>query len=130
ARHKRCMMCTGPNGLGDVFSGPCVECGYLVGLGLPGRQNDDRDAGPAPQALDDLDAGDAGEAEVEDDDVGVVVGGLAEGVLPRGGEVDVVAPGPEVDGQGPEDLRLVVDDEDPFAHDGPTPAPGGGRPDP
>src|SRR5581483_4556876 len=86
----------------------------LVGLGLPGRQDDDRHAGPAPQPPDDVDAGDAGQPEVEDHDVGVVVGGLAEGVLPRGGEVDVVAPGPEVDRQGPEDLRLVVDDEDPL----------------
>src|SRR5581483_3586635 len=88
----------------------------LVGLGLPGRQDDDRHAGPAPQPPDYVDAGDAGQPEVEDHDDGVVIGGLAEGVLPRVGEGDVVAPGPQVDRQGPEDLRLVVDDQHPLAH--------------
>ena len=39
-------------------------------------------------------------------------GGELERLLAGGGEVDVVAAGAEVDGQRPQDRRLVVDDED------------------
>ena len=59
---------------------------------------------------DDLEAVDAGQAEVEDHEVGVVVGGEAQRVLAGGGEVDLEVAGPEVGGQGPQDLGLVVDD--------------------
>ena len=54
-------------------------------------QHDDRDLGPAPQALDHLEAVDAREAEVEDDHVGLLVGSRLEGFLSGGGEVDLVA---------------------------------------
>ena len=67
---------------------------------------------PAPQSLDHLDAVDAGQPEVEQDDVGMVPGREVERLLARRGEVDLVAAGSQVDAQGPPDLRLVVDHED------------------
>ena len=71
------------------------------------------DAGPAAEAADHLDAVDAGEAEVEDDEVRVLAGGEVERRLAGRGEVDVVAACAKVRVQRTEDLRLVVDDQDP-----------------
>ena len=61
---------------------------------------------------DHLDAVDAGQAEVEDDDVGVVAGRERRAPPRRSAQVDVVAAGPQVDPERAQDLRLVVDDED------------------
>ena len=97
--------------LGDVVVGAGVERGDLVALGAAGGEDDDRHGGPAPQAADDLDAAHSGEAEVEDDGVGMVLGGEPERVLAGGGGVGLVAAGAQVGGEGPEDGRLVVDDE-------------------
>ena len=80
--------------LGDVVVGAGVEGGHLVGLGVAHRQHDDRHLGPAPQARDHLDAVDAGQAEVEDHHVGVVLGGEAERLLAGRRQVDLVARGP------------------------------------
>ena len=61
----------------------------------------------------DLDAVDAGQPEVEDDDVGMVRGRERRAPSsPRRRDVDVVAARPEVDPERAQDLRLVVDDED------------------
>ena len=56
---------------------------------------------------------DAGQAEVEDDGVGVAAGGQVQALLAGGGEVDLVAPGLQVGGQRADDGRLVVDHQDP-----------------
>ena len=69
------------------------------------------------QARDHLDAVDAGQPEVEDDDVGVVARRERRArASPVRRQVDVVAAGREVDAERPQDLRLVVDDQDP-GHD-------------
>src|SRR5512133_823475 len=98
-----------PERLGDVVIGARIEGGDLVGFALADAQHDDRDPGPTPQALDHLEAVDAGEAQVEDDHVGLLVGGCFEGFLAGGGEVDLITAGAQVDGQGAADLGLVVD---------------------
>ena len=54
---------------------------------------------------------DARQAEVEQDDVGVVTGGQLERVLARLGEVDLVAAAAQVGRQRATDRRLVVDDQ-------------------
>ena len=59
-----------------------------------------------------LDAVQVWQAEVEDDEVGGAFGeDLQRGTAVRGG-LDLVVAGPQVDGEGPPDVRLVVDDED------------------
>ena len=68
--------------LGDVVVGAGVEGGDLVGLAFAHREHDDRHVGPAAQAADHLDAVDAGQAEVEDDEVGVLARGERR-ALPR-----------------------------------------------
>ena len=100
-------------GLGQVVVGAEVEGGDLVGLGLPHRQHDDGHGRPAPEAADHVEPVDAGQAEVEQDDVGVAGGRQVEGLLPAGRLVDVVAAGLQVHGEGPPDLGLVVDDQHP-----------------
>ena len=102
--------------LRDVVVGAGVEGGDLVGLRIAGRQDEDRDRAPLPQPADDLDAVHPREAEVEDDDVGSVVGRQLQRRLAGGGQVDLVAPGPQVGRQRPEDGRFVVDGQDPGAH--------------
>ena len=69
--------------------------------------------GPAAQAADDLDAVHVGQAEVEHDEVGPAGRPAARRARRAvGGHVDVVSAGAQVDPQGAQDLRLVVDDQD------------------
>src|SRR5580765_7013576 len=65
-------------------------------------------------------------AEVEDDDIGRVCRGETERLGAGGRGVDVVVAGLEVDSQGPQQLGLVVDDED-AGHDGSSNGAGGRR---
>ena len=105
--------------LGDVVVGAGVERVHLVLAAGPAGQHDDRDVGPAAQAADDVDAVHVGQAEVEHDQVRVLAGGQrAARRPPSAATVDVVAPGAQVDPQRAQDLRLVVDDQDP-GHDSP-----------
>ncbi len=106
-----------PERLGDVVVGAGVQRGDLVGLGVAHRQDDDRDAAPAPNAFDHFDAADAGEAEIDDHDVGTAAGHKVERVFAGLGEVDVEPAGPEVDANRAADLSFVVDDEDTGGHD-------------
>jgi hypothetical protein len=105
-----------PERLRDVVVGAGVEGGDLVGLGVANGQDDDRDPAPAADALDDLDAADAGKAEVDDDDVRRVTGSKFESFFTRLDEVDVEAAGPKVHFDGAPDLEFVVDDEDTAGH--------------
>ena len=89
--------------LGDVVVGAGVEGGDLVVLGAAADSTMIGHRGPAPQALDHLDAVDAGQTEVEDDDVGMVAGASCSASSPVGGQVDLVAAGPQVGRQRPAD---------------------------
>ena len=66
---------------------------------------------PSAEATDHVDAVDAGQAEVEHDDIGMVARRDVEGTFTIRREVDLVAAGAQVDAQRAQDLRLVVDDE-------------------
>src|SRR5207244_3845610 len=99
-----------------------IEGCHLVGLPVPDRQDDDRHLAPPPEPTDDIDPVDAGQTEIEDDDIGVVPRRQLEGLLAGAGEVDVVAARPEVHLQGLADLWLVVDDEHPADHEPGNPA--------
>ena len=95
--------------LGQVVVGAGVERLDLVVLVLADRQDDDGHRAPAPQAAHHLDAVDAGQADVEHHHVGMALGRQAQRLLAGGGQVDLVLAGAQVGGQGPPDLRLVVD---------------------
>src|SRR5581483_3990788 len=105
-------------GLGDVVVRARVQGLDLLVRGVAGGEHEDRDPGPAAQALDDLDAVHVRQPQVEDDHVGMVCGGE----LQRGGpvvrRVHLVRAGLEIDHQGADDLGFVVDHEHP-GHAGP-----------
>jgi hypothetical protein len=71
--------------------GAGVKGGDLVALRFADGEDDDRHAAPAAQAADHLDAVDPGQAEVEDDEIGVLPGRDRKSGLAVLGEVDVVA---------------------------------------
>ena len=101
-----------PERLGHVVVGAGVERRDLVRLRVARRQHDDRHALHAAQPADHVDAVDAGQPEVEDDDVGMVARREIERLLAVGRGVDVVPARAQVDAQRAQDLRLVVDDQD------------------
>jgi hypothetical protein len=65
--------------LGDVVVGAGVQGVDLVLAAGPTGQHDDRYRGPAAQAVDDVDAVDVGQPEVEDDEVGLPIRRFAQG---------------------------------------------------
>ena len=67
----------------------------------------------ARMPADHLDAVDAGQAEVQDHDVGEAAGRQVERGLAVGRRFDLVPTGTQVGAQAPQDLRLVVDHQDP-----------------
>ena len=78
----------------------------------PAGEDDDRDLGPAAQPVDDLDAVHVGQAEVKDDQVRGDFAASRRAVVPSAATVDVVAAGAQVDAHRPQDLGVVVDDQD------------------
>jgi hypothetical protein len=106
---------------GDVVIGAGVEGVDLLPAVQAAGQDDDRYRGPGAQLADDLDAVEVGQAEVEHDQVGVLAGGGVQGLHAVAGGDDLVLAGVQVDPQRPQDLRFVVDDEQPGHR--PTPFP-------
>ena len=98
-------------GLGQVVVGAEVECLDLGGLRSPCRQHDDRHRRPAPEAANDVEPVHRREPEIEDDDVGMVAGGELQRLLTRGGEIDVVAAGAEIDLECLANASVILDDE-------------------
>src|ERR1700676_68781 len=99
--------------LGDVVVGPGVEGLHLAHALMAGGKDDDGDRAPAPDAPDHIDAVDAREAQVQQDQVGMPVGGHVEALLAGAGHDHLVAPGGQADGQGLQQLGIVIADEDP-----------------
>src|ERR1700761_5677301 len=114
--------------LGHVVVGPHVEGADLVARAGPAGEHDDRGLGPAPQLDDDLGAVDVRQPQVEDHRVRGALGRAGQR-LPSTARGDrVVLAGPQVDEQGPEQARLILDQEDPGPGPGPGCGPGrGGR---
>ena len=91
----------------------------LALVGPLGGEDEHRHVGPLADAAEDVEAVDVGEAEVEHDRARVLGGAPVEGVLAGGGRDHLVAAGLEGDGEGAQDRRLVVDDEDALSHGAP-----------
>ena len=100
-----------PEGLGEVVVGAEVERLDLGCLGPTPRQHDDRHGRPAPEPAHDVEAVHAREAEVEDDDVGMVAGRELERLFAADGHIGFVSTGAEVHFEGLDDARIVFDDE-------------------
>ncbi len=100
-------------GLRDVVVGPGVERRDLVGLRLAHREHDHRHVAERADAPDHLGAVEVGQPEVEQHEVGRLLGGAHDALLARADRGDLVAVGLEARAQRPPDLRLVVDHQHP-----------------
>ena len=105
--------------LGHVVVGAELEAQDAVDLVAARRQHDDRDAGVRAQVAGDVEAGLAGQHDVEDDQVGLDLreDELAAGRVARG--VDLVASLRERVVHDLEDRLLVIDDQYAFDRHGP-----------
>ncbi len=103
--------------LGQVVVGAHLEPEQLVELVVARGQHHDRDRGVATELAGDLETVEAGQAEVEDDEIGVLAPRGLDGARAIGcrqhGEARVL----EVVARELDDLGFVVDDED-GSHDG------------
>src|SRR5215472_1279419 len=95
----------------DVVVRAGVEGVDLLRLLAARRQHDDRRCRPAADTSDDIGAVHVGQAEVDDDDVGVVAGHHGKSADPVGGGVHGVVAGAEIDAQRTQQGGLVVYDE-------------------
>lgn len=102
-----------PKGLRDVVVGTGIQRFDLVGRIGARRQHDHRHREPATQTGQDLDAGYVGQAEVEDNHIGFVLGGGAQRACTGRCGDDLVAPHGQVDSQRAQDVWLVIDDQYP-----------------
>ena len=102
--------------LGDVVVGAGLERADLLVLVVDGGQDEDRCVGPLAQAAGDLDPVAIGQDDVDDRHVRRVQRGGVERLLRRRRRDDLEAGIAQHDAQRPEDLSLVVADEDATAH--------------
>src|SRR5919199_2734675 len=102
--------------LRHVVVGAGLEAEHAVDLRVHRRQDQDRDVALAAQAAADLDPGEAGEADVEDEDVVALRPRRLQGGLAVAEGVDLEAGGTQRVADGVGDRRLVVDDQDSVAH--------------
>ena len=103
--------------LGQVVVGAELEADDLVDLVVARRQDQDRHLGAGrAQAAEDLEAVDAGQADVEDDEVGRLVRRDLEALLAGAGDGDLVALLLEGVLDPARDGVLVFDDEDGGCH--------------
>ena len=98
--------------LRDVVVGAGVERHDLLRILVPGREHDDRDRGPAPEAVHDFDAVDAGQAEVDDRRVVRARRAARQRGLARLDEIDLVAARFQMRTERTQQRTLVVNDQD------------------
>ena len=106
----------GHEGLGDVVVGAGLEPGHDVVGVVAGRDHDDGHRARAPQLPAALEAVHAREHEVDEHDVGGLLGEALEADLARSGLVDLVALVLEGEAHRGADALVVLDEEDPAAH--------------
>ncbi len=102
--------------LGDVVVGAELEPDDLVELGILGRQHHDRHARLGPDDAADLDPGQLGEHQVEQDEVRALGTELDQRLAAVGGRHDPESVGLERVDERLAQGRLVVDDEDRSCH--------------
>src|SRR5262249_30312822 len=109
--HPRQQLADG-EGLRDVVVGPELEAHHLVDLLATGGEHHDRGLEAlAPERLADLEAGELGEHDVEDEEVRLLRARPLEAGLPVGGGQDLVALELEVVLEAEHHVRLVLHDE-------------------
>ena len=84
---------------------------HLLPRPLARGEHQDRDVGPAAQPADHLGAVHVRQAQVEDDGVRGMRGRELQAAGAGGRRVHLVAAGPQVDGERPDQVGVVVDDE-------------------
>ena len=108
-----------PERLGQVVVGAELEADDLVDLVVARGEDEDRHLGPGrADAAEDLEAVDPGQPDVEDDEVGRLVGRDVEALLAGAGDGDLVAFLLEGVLDATRDGVLVFDDEDGGGHAG------------
>ena len=105
-------------GLDDVVVGAELEPDDPVGLRPAGGDHDDRDVRAAPQLSADVAAVAVGQAQVEQHEVGPLLGGGAQRVGRRGGQDRAEPLALERVPERLRDRRLVLDEEDRVAPPG------------
>ena len=103
---------SGAEGFDDVVVGAHLEAGEALGLGGACGEHDDGDVGGLADAAAHLFAGQFGEHEIEDDEVGGVRFERGERVRAGGRGGDFVAVLFEVEAYDISDRAFVIDDED------------------
>ena len=99
--------------LGDVVVGAGLEADETIGLVPQRGQHDHRDRPPGAEPAAHLETVDAGQHEVEDDEVRGLLGHPAQRLLPVTHAFDVVPVADEVPSDDVGHGRIVVDDHDP-----------------
>src|SRR5581483_4394935 len=102
--------------LRHVVVGARIERCHLLALVADDGEHDDRHGAPRPQLARDVGAAAVRENEVEDDRVGRRDRGGSERTLGRVGGIDLVPGAAQARLERPQDVRLVVDDQDAPAH--------------
>src|SRR6476659_3877111 len=102
--------------LGDIVVRTGVKGIHLGRAVHPAGENHNGHLRPLTKRADDINAIDVRQAEIEDDQVWMSVGCCLEGAPTGSGGDDGVLPRVQVDSQGAQDLRLVIDDQD-TSHD-------------
>src|SRR5437879_3289700 len=96
---------------GEVIIRAVVQCGDFVLLAVAHRKDDNRDATPFAQTLQNGNAVEIGKAEIEDYCIGLALSSFSNAFITGGGLGYAVAIGFETDTEEPADLQLVIDYE-------------------
>jgi hypothetical protein len=102
----------GGEGFAEVVVGAELESADFFGVGGVDGEEEDGDGAAEAEGAHDLEAGDIGEAEVEDDEVGAVFFGEFEALGAGFGGDDAEALVEEFEANEFENGGIVVDDED------------------
>ncbi len=104
----------GAEGLGHVIVGAELQARHDVGLLALGREHDDGDALRRLVGLEhpaDLEPVEAGQHQVEDDEIGPVGAGGLDGLLAGADRYDIVAVLREIVPDKLEDILFIIDDQ-------------------
>ncbi len=99
-------------GFAEKVIGAQIEGTYLDAFGRAGREHEQRRAAPAAELVDEVDAIAVGQAQIEDDEVGLARGGVDQPARHAVGLADAPALGFERRAHDVADLGLVFDHQD------------------
>ena len=102
--------------LRDVVVCPELQPADLVGFRAPRGDQDDRDPAELADPLDDLPAVEAGQRDVEDDEVGMPLVEPAQRVRPGPGDRGLIPRPTHPQLDEVREVRFVLDDEDRLSH--------------